>query len=201
MLSKIIFITGPSCSGKTSLKEYILFNTKSIHNLPLHTTRPQREDEVDGEDYFFDNEEDLKDYILSDMIFEKVGYSTAHGYWYYYTLKKDIRQYGTNLVCASIDTLSRYYKEMLDLELDVKIIPIFLNTDLDTMMSRYLKRSDNKKDLEIERRINDDYKKYNEEYKNFIDSVIPDDNIFLNVLGTDKDKLFDDILNRIKELI
>lgn len=201
MLSKIIFITGPSCSGKTSLKEYILANTQSIYNLPLHTTRPQRDGEVDKVDYFFDTEDDLKEYILLDGIFEKTSYFTAHGTWHYYTLKNDIRKYGTNLVCGSIDTLSRYYKEMLDLEIDVKIIPIFLNTDIATMVSRYLERNRRQEDPEITRRALNDFKKYNSDYKNFIDSVIPDDNVFLNVEDTNKNELFKIILNRIKELI
>lgn len=200
MNTKIIFITGSTCSGKTSLQNYLLKNiSKEINLIKLHTTRNKREEDKVNSNYIFDIEMDLKDYIISDKIYEKIFYKTNYGNWYYYTLKEDIKKDKLNIIAGSIDTLSRYYQNIFELDFDVTIIPIYLYTDYNTIKKRYNSREKDNK--EMNRRIIDDYIKYNSKYSNFINNIIPEDNIFKNTSNTDKDILFKNILNRINEII
>ena len=200
MNTKIIFITGSTCSGKTSLQNYLLKNiSKEINLIKLHTTRIKREEDKINSNYIFDTLYDLKDYIISDKIYEKIFYKTNYGNWYYYTLKEDIKKDKLNIIAGSIDTLSRYYQNIFELDFDITIIPIYLYTDYNTMKERYNLRE--KDDKEMDRRIIDDYIKYNSKYSNFINSIIPEDNIFKNTSNIDKDLLFKNILNRINEII
>lgn len=202
MGSKIIFITGATCSGKSSLKKFILDNTSNIHNLQLHTTRPKRDDEDDS-DYIFEIPEQFDEYIQEDRLLEYMGYDTAYGKWFYGTLKDDIKEGKIYIISGSVDALVRYMSEIKEENLDIKIIPIYLLVSKECMRKRYYKRiGRGLNDPEVERRIDDDYKKYNSinnEYHKIL-TDIPEKNTFMNSYS-DKDKLFKIILERVKDLI
>jgi guanylate kinase len=51
-MEALITITGPSCSGKTTLQNW-LFGLGKFERIISFTTRPQREGEQNGVDYFF----------------------------------------------------------------------------------------------------------------------------------------------------
>lgn len=53
----ILTVTGPTCSGKNHLQERLLEN--GFNSLVSFTTRPQREKEVEGIDYYFIKPEDF----------------------------------------------------------------------------------------------------------------------------------------------
>ena len=202
MASKIIFITGATCSGKSTVKNFLCENITNIQALPLHTNRPKRETDIEGIDYIFNTDEEIKDLIYAEKPFEFTYYKTPHGDWYYCTSKDDIKDDTTYIISASVDTLCRYYKNIFKLPFDVTIIPIYIKTTLNAMEIRYYERSENKDDPEIERRILDDYRKYNDgKYSNILDLIIPEENTFLNLSVTNIDKLLNKILNRVKELI
>lgn len=201
MSSNIIFITGPTCSGKTTIKKYLLENIKDSKNLLLNTTRPIRDGEIDGVDYNFDIDENLAEYIKSNRLFEYIMYETSHGNWWYYTLKNSIKDNNTYIISASIDTLFRYYKNILNLDMVVRIIPIVLETEKETIEKRYKQRqSDNQDDPEIERRINSDIEKY-KKYEYLIEKIVLYDNIFLNTGEKDLNELCEHISNRVTEII
>ena len=61
-MGKIFYIMGKSSSGKdTIFQEIFRRQTWNLKKIILYTTRPARADEKDGEDYFFVNEETLKE--------------------------------------------------------------------------------------------------------------------------------------------
>lgn len=83
--NKIIILTAPSGSGKTSIARYLL---KSFSNLSFSVsaaTRKPREGEVDGKDYYFMSEEEFKthiknnDFIEWEMVYEGKYYGTLKG--------------------------------------------------------------------------------------------------------------------------
>jgi guanylate kinase len=52
-MAKIFVVSGPSGAGKTSLCKAVLKDLPGIKGSISHTTRPPREGEIDGDDYWF----------------------------------------------------------------------------------------------------------------------------------------------------
>ena len=77
---KIIAICGKSASGKETLLHMIMNNT-SLHELVSCTTRPPREGEVDGVNYFFIT---LEEFAHKDCMGEMLEVSHFRD-WYYGT--------------------------------------------------------------------------------------------------------------------
>ena len=87
-MSKIFCIVGKSCSGKDTLYKAIL--EKCGPNLiPIipYTTRPKRNDELEGVNYCFVTDQQLQAYESAGQIVEKRQYHTMQGLWSYFTLK------------------------------------------------------------------------------------------------------------------
>ena len=81
----IYIITGPSGVGKNTiineLSNHIYFYFSVSHN-----TRPRRENEVNGKDYYFITEEELEYLIINDQMIEYEQY----GDFYYGTSKEEL---------------------------------------------------------------------------------------------------------------
>ena len=88
--NKIIIITAPSGAGKTSITHHLLktFPDKLSFSVSA-ATRQQRENEVDGKDYYFISLEDFKEKIQHD---EFVEWEMVYEGKYYGTLKSEVRR-------------------------------------------------------------------------------------------------------------
>ena len=81
----IYLITGPSGVGKNTIIEAMSTDLDFYFSVS-HTTRPQREREVDGKDYHFVTEEEFKSLVDDNLMIEYEQY----GGFYYGTSKKEI---------------------------------------------------------------------------------------------------------------
>ena len=81
----IYIITGPSGVGKNTIIEAMSTDLDFYFSVS-HTTRPQRESEVDGKDYHFVTEEKFKSLVDENLMIEYEQY----GGFYYGTSKKEI---------------------------------------------------------------------------------------------------------------
>ena len=81
----IYIITGPSGVGKNTIIEAMSTDLDFYFSVS-HTTRPQREGEVDGKDYHFVTEEEFKSLVDDNLMIEYEQY----GGFYYGTSKKEI---------------------------------------------------------------------------------------------------------------
>jgi guanylate kinase len=79
---KIILITAPSGSGKTSIVRYLMKKFPSLAFSISATTRPSRKNEKEGSDYYFITEEDFKqkihnkEFLEWEMVYEGKYYGT-----------------------------------------------------------------------------------------------------------------------------
>ena len=90
-MSKIFFILGKSCSGKDTIFRRLKENKElNLNTVVGYTTRPMRADETDGIEYFFVDEERLKELERAGKVIECRHYNTVHGVWSY--LRADDRQ-------------------------------------------------------------------------------------------------------------
>jgi len=80
--NKIILITAPSGAGKTSIVKYLMKQFPSLAFSVSATTRPPRNNEKDGVDYYFMPEEDFqekihnKEFLEWEMVYEGKYYGT-----------------------------------------------------------------------------------------------------------------------------
>ena len=56
-----------------------------LKNVTIYTTRPRREGEKEGEEYFFTDETELEKFKTEDRLIEERAYNTVYGIWHYFT--------------------------------------------------------------------------------------------------------------------
>lgn len=85
-MSRIIYIMGKSSSGKDCLFKELKRQRPELKEIVPYTTRPIREGEQNGVEYYFVDEEELRDLELKGKIIERRAYNTKHGIWNYFTV-------------------------------------------------------------------------------------------------------------------
>ena len=149
-------IMGPTFSGKNTylLKKWL--NAEQSHRVIAHTTRPPREDEVDGFAYYFESE--YHDFDTNICIRSYV--SAFNTRWIYWLNKNDIVDDKINLVILDykgFDELYYLYKD----DKNTDVVGLYLNTPLSVIENR-IKNSSRKGENQKEtfRRLNDDCQKF-----------------------------------------
>lgn len=150
-IKKIYCIQGFSSSGKDSLTNRV---SKEL-NIPIlisHTTRPPRKGEMDGETYYFvDN-----DYFINNEsnFLEQRHYNTVNGLWRYGLHKSEL----INKDYALFIVDRQGFEELSEIIDEDKLISIFIEVSEDELRRRQLLRGDDI--LEFERRLEDDKKRF-----------------------------------------
>ena len=85
-MSKLFYIMGKSASGKDHFYKALLENkTLNLKPFVIYTTRPMREGEENGREYYFTDEAQLSALRAAGKIIEERVYQTIAGPWYYFT--------------------------------------------------------------------------------------------------------------------
>ena len=87
-MGKIFYIAGKSSSGKDTIYRRLL--EEGVEDVTLFTavpctTRPMRDGEQNGREYFFMNEAGLEELRRQGKVIEERKYMTWYGPWYYFT--------------------------------------------------------------------------------------------------------------------
>ena len=86
-MGHIYYIMGKSASGKDSVFRVLAADPElRLRTVVMYTTRPMREGEQDGREYFFRNEEFLAAKQAEGTVIESRTYETVCGLWSYFTL-------------------------------------------------------------------------------------------------------------------
>jgi guanylate kinase len=84
---KLFVFCGPSGSGKTTIVKYLLANVSGLKFSVSATSRPKRDGEVDGRDYYFISLEEFKRKINKNEFLE---WEEVYKGSYYGTLKSEV---------------------------------------------------------------------------------------------------------------
>lgn len=135
----IYVIMGKSSSGKDTIYHRLLEDeTLDLHRVVTYTTRPMRQNEKNGVEYFFTDVGNMLKLEEQGRVIEKRCYNTVHGEWNYFTVddgKTDIHM-GDYLVIGTLESyesIKKYYGENL-------VYPLYVEVENGERLSRALER-------------------------------------------------------------
>ena len=164
-MGRIYYLLGKSATGKDTLYKAILKRRPKLRTVTMYTTRPIREGETDGVEYFFTDREELERQLASGKVIESRTYQTIAGSWTYYTVDDGQFDVADDESCLMIGTLESYEKMCAYFEAG-KMVPVYIEVPDGIRLLRAVKREENQKKpnyREVCRRYLADEKDFSEE--------------------------------------
>lgn len=138
-MGSIFYIMGKSSTGKDTIYKKLLERAgDTLRTIVMYTTRPVREGEQDGVEYFFVDDERMNELERQGRIIERRSYHTVHGIWHYFTVEDtqiDLEKYDY-LIIGTLESyagMRRYFGRE-------KVIPILIELDDGIRLQRALDR-------------------------------------------------------------
>lgn len=138
-MGKLFYIMGKSSSGKDTIYQRLLNNQAfDFQRLIIYTTRPIRDGERDGQEYFFVNEAEFQSLKSDGKIIEDRGYETVYGLWRYFTADNmDLERFNY----LGIGTLESYVQLKAYYGED-KVCPIYIEVEDGERLKRAIAREE-----------------------------------------------------------
>ena len=136
-MGKIFYLMGKSASGKDTLYKRLLEVCPKLKTIILYTTRPMRDGETDGVEYYFTTPEVLQRFSEEGKMIALRTYETVSGPWSYATVddgqvdleNEDYLAIGTLI---SYENMRNYYGED-------HVIPLYIAVDDGVRLERALR--------------------------------------------------------------
>ncbi len=141
-MAKIFILMGKSSVGKdTVYKEIKSLREGALKDVVIYTTRPQRDGEQNGVEYFFSDAGELARFEKEGKIIEKRTYNTVFGPWHYFTVDDgqiDICGPDKYLIIGTLDV----YRKFCEYYGKDKIVPIYIEVEDSVRIRRALEREE-----------------------------------------------------------
>ncbi len=138
-MGKIYQIMGRSSCGKDTIYKHLLQRGNvDLKKVIIYTTRPMREKEQDGVQYYFCSEERYNQLKEDRKIIEERTYHTVYGPWHYFTVNDgqiDLSK-GNYLIIGSIEM----YTSMKNYFGEDNVVPMMIKVDDGVILQRALNR-------------------------------------------------------------
>ena len=139
-MGKIFYLMGKSSSGKdTMFKKLIEDKALGLKTIVGYTTRPMREGERDGVEYFFVDEEKMLLLEAEGKVKERRSYNTVHGIWSYFTVDDGQVNLDSDDKYLLIGTLESYEK-VRNYYGKEYLVPLYISVDDGLRLQRALDR-------------------------------------------------------------
>ena len=136
-MGKIFCFIGKSSTGKDTIFNIILKDLSNLKTIIPYTTRPIRDGEVNGREYYFVSDEEFEQMKNDNLVVESRSYNTVHGIWTYFTSSLEIDLDNNNY--AVINTLEGYNSLKNYFGIDV-LVPVYIELEDGLRLERALKR-------------------------------------------------------------
>ncbi|MBP3818453.1 MAG: guanylate kinase [Butyrivibrio sp.] len=140
-MGKIFLLMGKSTSGKDTIYKELIKNEKlGLDKVVPYTTRPMRDGEKDGVQYFFKKENEYLELKSQGKIIEERTYYTHYGEWRYFTVDdgqinlKD----GNYLVIGTLESYC-YIRDYFGKE---NVVPLLIDVEAKIRLRRAMARED-----------------------------------------------------------
>jgi len=185
---KIILITAPSGSGKTSIVKYLMKEFPQLAFSVSATTRPARDNEKDGVDYYFISEEAFKEKIHEKEFLE---WEMVYEGKYYGTLKSEMERIWAldRVPVLDIDVQGAIHVQQ---QYPVNTMSIFIQAPSTEELRKRLQRRGSENEETLTARINKSA--YEMTFKNYFENVIVNNDF--NVACRDTAKIVAAFLSR-----
>lgn len=185
--NKIILITAPSGSGKTSVVKHLMKRFPSLAFSVSATTRKARKNEKEGKDYYFISEEDFrkkihnKEFLEWEMVYEGK---------YYGTLKSDISRIWAEkkVPVLDIDVQGAIHVQQ---QYPVNTIAIFIQAPSVEELKKRLQKRGSETDDSLQARLNKST--FEMTFKNHFENIIVNEDF--ETACTEVEKIVGDFLN------
>ena len=139
-MSKLFCIMGKSASGKdTIFKRLIQDEMLDLKTVVSYTTRPMREGEQNGVEYYFVTGQKLDELKKTGKVIECRDYHTVHGIWSYFTVDDGQVDFNSGQDSIIIGTLESYAQIRIFYGKE-NVVPIYINVEDGERLQRALNR-------------------------------------------------------------
>ncbi len=137
-MGKIYYVMGKSSSGKDTIYKHLTAEYSRFHTIVPYTTRPVREGERNGVEYYFADDVCLEKMRRDGKIIEERSYNTECGIWTYFTADDgqiDLSRYDYLMIgtLESYQALGQYFGEDA-------LVPLYIEVEDGERLSRALAR-------------------------------------------------------------
>lgn len=137
-MGRIYYVMGKSSSGKDSIFKELKKKKPELKEITLYTTRPIREGETDGVEYYFVDDEKLAEMEKEGCVIELRAYHTKCGIWKYFTaddgqIELDRYDYLVIGTLESYGAMRKYFGHDT-------LVPIYVEVEDGVRLERALKR-------------------------------------------------------------
>lgn len=171
MQGKLIIITAPSGSGKTTIARHLLAHIPQLRFSVSATTRAMRAGEQEGKDYYFISEDEFKQRIEAGKFIE---YQEVYTGVLYGTLKEEIERIWAmdNHVVFDVDVVgAKNLKEMYG----HRALLMFIKLKSVELLEQRLRNRNTETDAQLATRL--DKARRELEYEQYADVVILNDDL------------------------
>jgi guanylate kinase len=185
--NKIILITAPSGSGKTSIVNHLMKKFPQLAFSVSATTREPRKNEINGHHYYFINEKAFREKIHNKEFLE---WEMVYEGKYYGTLKSDIERIWKEhkIPVLDIDVQGAIHVQQ---QYPVNTIAIFIQTPSAEELKRRLKLRGSETDESLQARLNKS--SFEMSFKKHFENIITNEDF--QTACREADKIVGDFLN------
>lgn len=138
-MGKIFYLMGKSSSGKDTIFKALLSDAAlGLKQIVPYTTRPIREGEKNGVEYFFTDEAGVRTMQEQNRVIELRVYHTCHGDWKYFTAADD--QINLEKQDYLVIGTPEAFLKIRDYFGEERVLPIYIELDDGVRLQRALDR-------------------------------------------------------------
>lgn len=134
-MNHIFYLIGKSSSGKDTIFRRLLERLE-LKPIILYTTRPMRENEHEGREYYFVSSDAFSRMRAEGLVLEYRTYNTIQGEWTYFTAVGSVDL--SRESCLGIGTLESY--AALKKHFGELLVPLYIEVEDGLRLSRALER-------------------------------------------------------------
>ena len=191
-MGKIFYLMGKSASGKDTIYKKVKEQLPELKTIVIYTTRPIREGEQDGVEYFFVDNNRLQELQEAGKVIELREYNTVHGIWKYFTA--DDGQFDREDHLIAIGTLESYV-QLKKYFGDEKLVPIYIEVEDGLRLERALARERQQREPKYEELC----RRFLADAADFSVDKLKEAGINQKYFNIDMDKCIDEIVLGIRE--